>query len=312
INASGHKYGLTYPGLGWLVIKDENLLPKDLIFELHYLGTAQSSFTLNFSRPAAPVLAQMYRFLTLGRQGYTEIVKVDLANARMLSRALEMSYFTLLSNIHRPVDSSLATSVSTAVSRDKEDPKYYVKGLPVVAFRLSDKFKEEFPYVRQRWIQQLLRSKGWIVPNYNAPKAAEQIEMLRVVIRDTMSADLVGRLVSDILEVTESLMEKDSDNTLIMALAEAPKKGIAPGPAPPDPAVETSKNHTAQHRGAPSSRHHDKHHKHGKTGGRVIPGSHLEHPGKHGSDGNRLESKAGIHKSEQDDGPGQVGFGRPC
>ncbi|KAG8824903.1 hypothetical protein FRC17_008931 [Serendipita sp. 399] len=312
INASGHKYGLTYPGLGWLVIKDESLLPKDLVFELHYLGSAQSSFTLNFSRSASPVLAQMYQFLALGKQGYADIVKVDLANARMLSRALEKSYFTLLSNIHLPVDSSVVTTMSKAVSGDDEDPNYYVKGLPVVSFRLSDKFKEEFPYVKQRWIQQLLRHKGWIVPNYNAPKAVEQIEMLRVVIRSTMSADLVGRLVGDILEVTESLMDKAADNTLMMALSEGPKKNHSSDHPGPD---ETSTNHPAQHRGAPSGRHHHAHGKHGKHGQvttTVIQGGHLPHPGKYGAEGSRIESKAGVYKKEHDDDSGQVGFGRPC
>jgi glutamate decarboxylase len=54
INTSGHKYGLTYVGLGWVIWKDESFLPKELIFELHYLGSTEYSFTLNFSSPAAP------------------------------------------------------------------------------------------------------------------------------------------------------------------------------------------------------------------------------------------------------------------
>ena len=34
INSSGHKFGLVYVGLGWILWKDESLLPKDLVFEL--------------------------------------------------------------------------------------------------------------------------------------------------------------------------------------------------------------------------------------------------------------------------------------
>lgn len=280
INASGHKFGLTCVGLGWLVIKDESLLPKDLIFELHYLGTTQSSFTLNFSRPAAPVLAQMYSFLALGRNGYTDIIHADLANARLLSRALEKSYFTLLSNIHRPAKVNVTTRAAVALGANEEDPNLYWRGLPVVAFRLSDEFMKEYPHVKQRWIQQLLRMKGWIVPNYNAPHAVERIEMLRVVVRSTMSADLVARLLTDILEITESLKERGSENSLMMALQTHSEKEKS----------QTSAHHPAQHR---PSLHHSPH------------GGHL-----HKHNGNRPESM-GVHHKD-DGGIGQVGFGRPC
>jgi len=276
--------------LGWLVIKDEKLLPKDLIFELHYLGTAQSSFTLNFSRPAAPVLAQMYRFLTLGRDGYTDIINADLANARLLSNALEKTYFTLLSNIHRPLKSATA-AIQSALGQD-DSPLNYVRGLPVVAFRLSDKFKSEHPHVQQRWLQQLLRIKGWIVPNYNAPKNVEQIEMLRVVIRETMSADLVSKLVADILDATESLMDTSSDNTIMMALAENSKRAT------------TSANHPAQHRHSQATHHHGAH-GHGKKG------KHGPHGEKHVTENNKVEHRMAHHQKD-DGGEGQATFGRPC
>ena len=38
INASGHKYGLVYPGVGWAIWRDKAALPEDLIFEVDYLG----------------------------------------------------------------------------------------------------------------------------------------------------------------------------------------------------------------------------------------------------------------------------------
>lgn len=34
INTSGHKFGLVYPGLGWILWRDEKCLHKDLVFEL--------------------------------------------------------------------------------------------------------------------------------------------------------------------------------------------------------------------------------------------------------------------------------------
>ncbi|KZV98618.1 glutamate decarboxylase [Exidia glandulosa HHB12029] len=223
INTSGHKFGLVYAGLGWVLWKDESLLPKDLIFELHYLGSVEYSFTLNFSKPAAPILAQMFNFLNLGYQGYRDVAIKDLRNARLLSRALENTgYYKVLSNIHKE---------SGTKDVAEHAPELYLPGLPVVAFRLSDKFKKDYPGVQQAWIQNLLRGKGWIVPNYGAPPAEDKQEMLRVVVRETMTGDLVERLVMDLIEITESLMTDDSAaGTLQMMTAIAgpkTKTGVA-------------------------------------------------------------------------------------
>lgn len=102
IPASGHKFGLSYVGVGWIVWRDKGHLPKELIFELHYLGSVEYSFSLNFSRPAAPIIAQYFNFLNLGFEGYRMIGLADMKNARLLSRALENTgYYTVLSDIHR-------------------------------------------------------------------------------------------------------------------------------------------------------------------------------------------------------------------
>ncbi|TFK62232.1 glutamate decarboxylase [Pluteus cervinus] len=200
INTSGHKFGLVYPGLGWVLWKNENHLHKDLIFELHYLGSVEYTFTLNFSKPAAPIIAQMYNFLNLGFDGYQQIITKDLRNARLLSKALEATHFTVLSNIHRPIDPELDGT---------DDPNAYEKGLPVVSFRLSDDFKEKYPHIQQVWIQSMLRTKGWIVPNYHAPLGEEKTEILRVVVRETLTEDLTERLIFDILEIVEALMASE-------------------------------------------------------------------------------------------------------
>jgi glutamate decarboxylase len=89
INTSGHKFGLVYAGVGWVIWRDEKLLPKHLIFELHYLGGTEESYTLNFSRPGAQIIAQYYNLIHLGFNGYRDIMENTLANARLLSRALE-------------------------------------------------------------------------------------------------------------------------------------------------------------------------------------------------------------------------------
>lgn len=91
INTSGHKFGLVYPGLGWIVFRDESYLPKHLIFELHYLGGTEETFTLNFSRPGSQVMCQYYNLIHFGFNGYKNIMENTMANARLLSRALEMT-----------------------------------------------------------------------------------------------------------------------------------------------------------------------------------------------------------------------------
>lgn len=126
INTSGHKFGLSYVGVGWVVWRNKELLPKDLIFELHYLGSVEYSFSLNFSRPAHPIIAQYFNFLHLGFEGYRAIALDDLKNSRLLSRALEMSgYFTVLSDIHRPVDGVIPTAKHAIDEEDVEVSKFH-------------------------------------------------------------------------------------------------------------------------------------------------------------------------------------------
>src|SRR5690606_41587641 len=88
INASGHKYGLVYPGVGWLVFRDRSQLPEELVFSVNYLGGAQPTYTFNFSRGSAMIQAQLYNFLRLGRAGYASIVANMLANAQHLNERL--------------------------------------------------------------------------------------------------------------------------------------------------------------------------------------------------------------------------------
>ncbi|KAI0033232.1 glutamate decarboxylase [Vararia minispora EC-137] len=221
INASGHKFGLSYVGVGWVVWRSHEFLPKDLIFELHYLGSVEYSFSLNFSRPAHPIIAQYFNFLHLGFKGYRDIALADLANARTLSRALEASkYYTVLSDIHRPID-GISSAVSAVVGSDVEQ---YRPGLPVVSFRFSDEFKGRYPDIQQRWIQVLLRAKGWIVPNYELPPELESIEILRVVVKENMTEALVDRLVGDIIEVTEELTKQDSPSRALATLGSSTHK----------------------------------------------------------------------------------------
>ncbi|KAF4615256.1 hypothetical protein D9613_002765 [Agrocybe pediades] len=218
INTSGHKFGMSYVGVGWVVWRDKAHLPKDLIFELHYLGSVEYSFSLNFSRPAAPIITQYFNFLHLGFEGYRSVGLADMQNARLLSRALEKTgYYTVLSDIHRAVGAHDQHGI------DDANIEAYEPGLPVVAFRFSDKFQQDHPDIDQKWIQTLLRSKGWIVPNYELPPALEQISILRVVVRENITEVLVDKLIEDIIEITEQLIKAGSPTHALNMLGHVQK-----------------------------------------------------------------------------------------
>ncbi len=211
INASGHKYGLVYPGVGWLVFKDRSKLPEELIFSVNYLGGAQPTYTFNFSRGSAMVQAQAYNFLRLGREGYTELAVSMLANAQYLNdKLVESGKFEIL-------NPGLAEPVVTF--RIKGDPGFDV-------YHLSGR----------------LRENGWIVPAYSLPPDAEDVHLLRVVVRVEMSRRLLDLLLLDILQ----------------AWAELEKEQPAPR-TPPHPDLWTQPEEAA---GRSKRRHHRHHHRH--------------------------------------------------
>jgi glutamate decarboxylase len=208
INTSGHKFGLVYAGVGWIIWRDESYLPKYLVFELHYLGGTEESYTLNFSRPGAQIIAQYYNLIHLGFTGYQSIMENCLSNARLLSKSLEATgWYTCVSDIHRKKGTYTFAGTATAVfGTEDETSADYNAGLPVVAFRFSDEFKKEFPHLKQDTISNLLRAKQYIIPNYPLPPNEENIEILRVVVRESMSFDLLDRLITDICQTTQDLM----------------------------------------------------------------------------------------------------------
>jgi glutamate decarboxylase len=167
INVSGHKYGLTYPGIGFVVWRSAEYLPEDLVFRVNYLGGDMPTFTLNFSRPGNQVIGQYYNFLRLGRGGYATVMQSLSATARWLGDELkESKHFEVVA------DGS---------------------AIPVVSFRLKGDFGySEFD------VSHALRSYGWQVPAYTMPDGAEDITMLRVVVREGFSADLARALHDDL------------------------------------------------------------------------------------------------------------------
>jgi glutamate decarboxylase len=132
-----------------------------------------------------------------------------LENARLLSKSLEATgWYTCVSDIHRKKGEYTFKGVKEAVfGKEDETSADYNAGLPVVAFRFSDDFKKENPHVKQQTVSNLLRAKQYIIPNYPLPPTDDKIEILRVVVRESMSFDLLDRLITDICDVTSTLME---------------------------------------------------------------------------------------------------------
>lgn len=168
INTSGHKYGLVYPGLGWVLWRHQDLLPQDLVFNVSYLGGSMPTFGLNFSRPGAHVLLQYYNFLRLGKQGYYMVQKTCQDVAHFLAREIgAMEPFELLT--------------------DGSD-------LPVFAWRKK-------PGYNERWsledLSFMLRERGWQVPAYPLPPTMQDITIMRVVVRNSFSMDMAHLFLDD-------------------------------------------------------------------------------------------------------------------
>ena len=133
-------------------------------------------------------------------------------NARLLSKSLEATgWYVCVSDIHRKKgEYSFKGIQETVFGKEHETSADYNAGLPVVAFRLSDQFKKDYPHIKQEAVSKLLRVKQYIIPNYPLPPNEEKTEILRVVVRESMSLDLLDRLISDIVSVTEGLMNADA------------------------------------------------------------------------------------------------------
>jgi glutamate decarboxylase len=196
INASGHKYGLVYPGVGWVVWRNAAALPDDLIFRVNYLGGEMPTFALNFSRPGAQVAAQYYNFLRLGFAGYREIQLSCQRVATYLARQIgALGPFELLS--------------------DGSD-------LPVLAFRLTDPDSAGYTVFD---LSERLRLRGWLVPAYTFPENMQGTAVLRIVVRNGFSTDLADLLLADLRAQVAALQA--APHRSIPLLPEGARKAFA-------------------------------------------------------------------------------------
>jgi glutamate decarboxylase len=178
INTSGHKYGLVMPGVGWVLWRDADALPADLVFHVNYLGGDMPTFALNFSRPGAQVAAQYYNFLRLGFDGYRRVQQTcrDVAT-RLAGRIAALGPFELVTDGSQ---------------------------VPVFAFRLGRDIGDFTVFD----VSAALRERGWLVPAYTFPPNRTDLAALRIVVRNGFSHDLADLLLEDLRRILPRLREQ--------------------------------------------------------------------------------------------------------
>lgn len=193
INASGHKFGLSPLGVGWVVWRDSAELPEDLVFRVNYLGGDMPTFALNFSRPGGQIVAQYYNFLRLGREGYRKIHHACYETAKYIADQLqEMGPFEIIYNGRG--------------------------GIPAVSWSLKEGVNHGFTLYD---LSDRVRSRGWQIAAYAMPPEREDLVVMRILVRHGVSKDLGDALIRDI----QHCLDYFKENPVTKPLTEAEAGG---------------------------------------------------------------------------------------
>jgi glutamate decarboxylase len=188
INVSGHKFGLVFPGVGWLVFRDGDQLPEDLVFYEDYLGEKDATFTLNFSGSSSFIHAQYYMFIRLGRIGYTSAMRAMQSNADHLAkRAKETNAIELLG----------------------KQPS-----LPLIIGRV----REEEPFDADDLVGELARRRGWLVPAYHLPPNNEDRKIIRILVKINQTRELADALADDMRDAIDDLRRRGAGEAVKRAV----------------------------------------------------------------------------------------------
>ena len=175
INTSGHKFGLAPLGVGWIVWRDADDLPDDLIFNVNYLGGNMPTFALNFSRPGGQIIAQYFTFLRLGRDGYRKVHEAGYRTAQYLAGEIAaMGPFEVIYDGHG--------------------------GIPALAWKLTEGVEHSFTLFD---LADRLRTTGWQVPAYMLPANRQDLAIQRILVRHDFSRDLADLLLADYRQALE-------------------------------------------------------------------------------------------------------------
>ncbi|MGL6021820.1 MAG: glutamate decarboxylase [Chitinophagaceae bacterium] len=171
ISTSGHKFGLVYPGLGWVVWKDKKYLPQSMSFSVNYLGANITQVGLNFSRPAGQVLAQYYQFIRLGFEGYKQIQAASM---------------------------EIACYAHSQIAKMKPFIPYSKEVVnPLFAWYIKSEYQKKAKWTLYD-LQAVLQQSGWMVPAYSMPSNIENIVVMRMVFRQGFTRDMIDQLLGDI------------------------------------------------------------------------------------------------------------------
>ena len=179
INASGHKFGLSPLGVGWVLWREQADLPEELIFWVNYLGGNMRDIALNFSRPGGQVACQYYNFLRLGFEGYSKIHGACYDTAEYLAGEIaRLGPFEVIFNGERD------------------------KGIPALCWKLREGHDPGFNLYD---LADRLRVRGWQVPAYSLPANCEDLAIQRILVRHGVSRDLADLLLNDMKSAIDHL-----------------------------------------------------------------------------------------------------------
>lgn len=187
ISASGHKYGESCCGTGWILWRERKDLSEHVAISVTYLGGKADSYTLNFSRPASGVYVQYYKFLRYGHVGYQKCCDSMMDHADRIRRSLKAMQY-------------------------EGKPRFIILDhgqdncLPVVTARLNPNCHLEYDDIA---LQHALSQHHWYVSGYRMgfrDPVTEQLKplfcdqdaessMFRVVIKSNISSPMVEHLL---------------------------------------------------------------------------------------------------------------------
>ncbi len=171
INTSGHKFGLSPLGVGWVIWREEQDLPEELVFWVNYLGGNMRDIALNFSRPGGQIVCQYYNFLRLGKEGYRKIHKACYETAKYIAGEIEkLGPFEIIYNGEMDA------------------------GIPALCWKMKDGVDPGFSLYD---FADRLRTRGWQVPAYSLPPNRQDFSIQRILVRHGVSRDLGSLLVDD-------------------------------------------------------------------------------------------------------------------
>ncbi|HLZ84798.1 MAG TPA: pyridoxal-dependent decarboxylase [Caulobacteraceae bacterium] len=191
INTSNHKYGMTFPGMGSVIFRDNTVVDASLIYNITYLGGTFRDFTVNFSRGSNMILMQYYNFLNFGRSGYRKIIDNCLKNTTYFVEAMRGS----------PVLSKYLKNISDSAH------------LPIIVLTWAD----DAP--KRGWsltdVSHLLRQDGWVAPSYVLPQTSPEqnlasdkgVQVLRIVVQQVVTRDKLSRLLTCLEAAMQALDE---------------------------------------------------------------------------------------------------------